>query len=108
MMGNSKEIIAIEEYTPERDSAYPAGMNEILEELQRISNRLDVALTEGDNPISMKCQLVLDATPRCYDFSGSRRFSACRAWEIMETEKVSWQEAITRAWKELKEKCVWD
>lgn len=81
---------------------------EIIDELKKLSNRLEVALAEGDNPISAKCSLVLDSPVKCYDFSGSRRFAACRAWNLMETEKIDWREAIKRAWDEVKSKCVWD
>lgn len=93
------------------DSVNPITVEDIegiRDELEKLSNRLEAALAEGDNPVSMKCQLVLEATPKCYDFSQTRRFSACRAWELMETEHISWQEAISKAWSELKSKCTWD
>jgi hypothetical protein len=83
-------------------------IEELKELLHRLANRLEAALAEGDNPVSMKCQLVLDSVPKCYDFSVTRRYAACRAWQMMEEEKISWREAISKAWSELKEKCTWD
>ena len=92
------------------NEASPAGteIGEIETELKRLSNRLEASLSESDNPVSAKCSLVLEATPKCYDFSGTRRYAACRAWDLMESQKISWQEAISKAWEELKSKCVWD
>lgn len=81
---------------------------EVREELARISARLEASLSESGNPVSVKCSNVLSQTPKCYDFQGSRRFSACRAWQVMEEEKIPWQEAISKAWRELKEKCTWN
>lgn len=92
-----------------RNSPYPeAEAEEIITELRKLSNRIDAALSEGDNPVSAKCATVLGEIPKCYDFSGTRRFAACRAWDLMESEKISWREAISRAWEEVKSKCVWD
>lgn len=80
---------------------------EVREELEKMSARLEASLSERGNPVSVKCSNVLSQTPKCYDFQGSRRFSACRAWQVMENEKIPWQKAISRAWGELKEKCTW-
>lgn len=83
------------------------SIDELTNEMRKLSNRLETALAEGDNPVSAKCSLVLGETPHCYDFSGTRRYAACRAWQLMEEEKISWQEAISRAWQEIKSKCTW-
>lgn len=105
----TEEPVVLEKFVPERDGTHPGEtMEEILGELKKLSHRLDVALAEGDNPTSMKCQLVLDSTPKCYDFSGTRRFAACRAWQQMEEEKISWREAISAAWDEVRSKCTWN
>lgn len=82
---------------------------DLVDEIKRLSNMLEVALAEGDNPTSMNCQAVLDEVPKCYDFSGSRRFAACRAWQVMEQkENTDWREAIKQAWGEIKSNCNWE
>lgn len=78
------------------------------EEIKRLSERLETALSSEGNPVSLKCIEVLKKPPKCYDFSGTRRYAACKAWETMETEKVGWKEGITKGWEEVKKTCVWD
>ena len=41
----------------------------------------------------------------CFDFRGIRAVVMCTAWEKMESERISFKEAINAAWKEAKEKC---
>ena len=83
-------------------------MEDIRTELRRLSNRLDTALIEDGNSVSIKCQLVLDKTPKCYDFTGTRRFAACEAWRLMEKDKISWREAMNIAWDKIKTDCTWN
>ena len=94
------------------DSALPSEVSEVIEELveeiRGLSKRIEGLLREGDNPVSMKCARVFEEPVPCYDFSVSRRFSACRAHQIMETEGVSWGEALKQAWDEVRGKCTWD
>jgi hypothetical protein len=54
------------------------------------------------------CEIVLkDVTlDTCRDFRESRRWVMCKAWELMDKQKVgSFKEAISKAWSELREKC---
>jgi hypothetical protein len=41
----------------------------------------------------------------CYDFRAIRSAVMKRAWEIMDKEKVSFHDAIKRAWEEVKKQC---
>ncbi len=41
----------------------------------------------------------------CYDFRAVRSTVMRRAWEIMDTEKVRFRDAIKRAWDEVKRQC---
>ena len=41
----------------------------------------------------------------CYDFRGIRAVVMCTAWYKMESERISFKEAINAAWKEAKDKC---
>ena len=62
-----------------------------------------------DNPMSEKCRLILDkglTKDVCYDFRGIRRWVMCKAWEIMEKEKVPFRTAIRTAWDEAKKLCL--
>lgn len=93
---------------PKRTDEELEELHQLGKRIRELSNRMEVALAEGDNPVSAKCALVLDSPIKCYDFSGSRRFAACRAWQLMEEMKISWQEAITKAWEEIKSRCTWD
>ena len=43
---------------------------------------------------------------RCYDFREIRSWVMYRAWEILETEKVPFRTAISRAWDDAKRKCA--
>lgn len=107
-IARSDIVNQIQEALPPEALDPPEEVNGIADELRRLSNRLEAKLAEGDNPVSAKCSLVLGETPKCYDFSGTRRYAACRAWDLMESEKISWQEAISRAWQEVKEICTWN
>ena len=94
----------------DKNSVTPEGfdLEDIGIELRRLSNRLDAALGEGDNSVSVKCSLVLDEIPKCYDFSETRRFAACEAWRLMEKEKINWKEAMDLAWDKIKTNCTWN
>ncbi len=80
----------------------------IREKLAEIEEALITRLHNNPNPVSYKCEKVLAETPKCWDFSGIRRWAACFAWDLMEKEKIGWREAIGRAWDEARKKCVWD
>jgi hypothetical protein len=41
----------------------------------------------------------------CLDFREVRRRNMCRAWEILEKEKVTFKEAVKRSWDETLEGC---
>lgn len=41
----------------------------------------------------------------CFDFRNIRGVVMCTAWEKMESERISFKEAINAAWKEAKDKC---
>ena len=60
-------------------------------------------------PLSFKCMMILDepvSRELCYDFRGIRRRVMCRAWKLMEDEKISFGEAVRRAWRETKKECA--
>jgi len=59
--------------------------------------------------LSLKCELVLKqplTKDRCFDFRESRRWTMCKAWELMETQKIPFREARKLAWEELKKECA--
>lgn len=82
-------------------------ISKLSEQIEKLSNRLEAKLSESDNPISAKCEAVLETPPKCYDFSGTRRFAACLAWDLMEKERIGWGEAIKEAWSKVKKTCTW-
>ena len=77
------------------------------EQIEKLSSRLEAKLSEGDNPISLKCEAVLETPVRCYDFAQTRRFAACEAWRLMDTKHIGWREAITEAWDKVRKSCTW-
>lgn len=83
-------------------------ISKLREEIEKLTGRLEATLSDGDNPISAKCEMVLETPAKCYDFSGTRRYASCRAWDLMEKEHIGWQEAITKAWSEVRTVCTWD
>ena len=93
--------------TPEARSEVATEISRLSEEIEKLSCRLEAKLAEGDNPVSLKCEAVLSTPAKCYDFSQARKWAACRSWDIMEKEKVGWQEAISKAWNEVRSSCVW-
>lgn len=60
------------------------------------------------NPVSEKCERVLETTPKCYDFAGIRRWVMCRAWQEMEKRKIPFSEAIRISWSEARRVCSWE
>lgn len=76
------------------------------EQQAQLSELLTYKLENPDNPSAL-CEAVLSEVPACQDFSGVRRWSACEAWRIMEEEKVTWQEAIKKAWEAAHAICSW-
>lgn len=62
--------------------------------------------------LSAHCKSTLDdfedKTKRkdiCYDFRNIRAVVMCAAWDKIESEHISFREAISAAWKEAKDKC---
>jgi len=79
-----------------------------IEELEQAIDILGTALRH-EHPISPKCEMILKEPPtkeECFDFRAIRARVMCRAWEIMEEERVPFREAITKAWKNTKEACA--
>lgn len=61
------------------------------------------------NEPSEKCRIVLEHSPSefCNDFRGIRRWVMCRAWQLMEAEKLPrFRDAIREAWREAHEACL--
>ena len=63
--------------------------------------------------LSVHCQTILedfeDETKRekiCYDFRNIRAVVMCTAWREMEARHISFREAISAAWAEVKSKCA--
>lgn len=84
---------------------------QILSELAALRNDIqhitDVLMTSShseDNPISPHCEEIVKEPPKYYDFRAVRSYASCRAWDIMDTEHVSWGDAIRKAWDEVKAK----
>lgn len=82
-------------------------ISRLREEIEKLSSKLEAALSEGDNPVSLKCEAVLSTPAKCFDFSGTRRYAACEAWRLMEEKHISWQEAIAEAWNTVRSTCKW-
>ena len=86
-------------------------MAEVEEKVKKIEDAVEILASEVReiDEVSPKCASVLEAPlskDRCYSFRGIRQWVMCRAWEIMETEKVPFSEAISRAWAEAKKGCT--
>ena len=43
---------------------------------------------------------------RCYDFREIRRWVMCKAWELMETEKLRFRDAVKKAWDLVRIECA--
>ncbi len=59
--------------------------------------------------VSVKCSLVLEkgvSKDICYDFRKVRSYVMCKAWDILDREKVPFRSAIRRAWEEAKKECA--
>lgn len=80
---------------------------QLQEQQEQLTDLLTYKLENPDNPSAL-CEAVLAETPACQDFSGIRRWSACKAWSLMEDEEITWQEAITKAWDKAHEVCSWE
>jgi len=65
---------------------------------------------EEANPgVSEKCEIVLKqpvTKDLCYDFRKIRQRVLCRAWELIEKEKIPFRDAIRKSWREIKEECA--
>jgi len=63
---------------------------------------------EEEKEVSPVCEAVLErgiTRDVCLDFREIRRFVICKAWKIMEKEKVPFRDAIKRSWAGAKEEC---
>jgi len=61
------------------------------------------------NPLSEKCQLILERDlPKevCQSFRDIRRWVLCKAWQHIDEGKMSFREAIKKAWSEAKLTCA--
>ncbi len=71
-----------------------------------------LGLTDEDldkiNPPSEHCKEVLESLDAelCRSFRGIRSWVMCRAWELMDSEGLSFSEAMRTAWMEAREKCA--
>ena len=91
--------------------------------LRRVKEWIDTALLEPAdledmlglerheiNEPSEKCKPVLEIglTPSvCKDFRAIRRWVACRAWQLLESDKYDrWRDAIRQAWMEARTECL--
>ena len=98
---SQEKSILTEELTP-----LQIQIADLTDEIARLSAHIKAAFSESDNP-SAKCEKVLSETPKCYDFRAIRRYTACRAWNVMEIEKAGWAEAIKAGWAKARETCTW-
>ena len=93
MPKESEEIQRLREIIEELGDQYE-GLHDVLEyKLQR------------EQDTSPNCIDILDNPPECSDFIGTRRFAACKAWQIMNAEGIPWKDAIGRGWDEGQGKC---
>ena len=79
-----------------------------LGQLEEAIDALAEALKGEGNPVSPVCKTVLGeeiTKDRCYDFREVRRLALCKAWEIMEKERVPFRTAISSAWDWVKRQC---
>jgi len=61
--------------------------------------------------ISPHCRRVLDGFKSnkkkiCWDFREVRAVVLCKAWEFMESERISFRTAIRKAWNWVKDECA--
>ena len=81
---------------------------------QRAFNEYAAILGIDDaSTLSAHCQTILkdfeDEKKRekiCYDFRNVRAVVMCTAWKEMEDRHISFREAISAAWAEVKSKCA--
>ena len=62
-----------------------------------------------DESVSVKCKVLLEKgldKETCYDFRKVRGYVMCKAWDIMDKERVPFREAIRRSWAETKSECM--
>jgi len=84
-------------------------IKELEEAIDILGAALKAEALKGENPVSPKCELILKEPPtkdECFDFRAIRARAMCKAWEIMEKERVPFRESITRAWREIKDACA--
>lgn len=62
------------------------------------------SVTQKYNSPSIHCEGVLSKPPKCGSFREMRSWVLCRAWQIMDQEKLSTL-PVGRAWDEAKRQC---
>jgi len=61
------------------------------------------------NPLTEHCKMVLEkgiTEAICKSFRGIRSWVMCRAFELIEKEKMGFRDALKTAWAEAHEKCL--
>jgi len=59
--------------------------------------------------VSIKCRILLEKgldKNTCYDFRKVRAYVMCKAWDLIEKEKIPFREAVRRAWSDTKVECA--
>jgi hypothetical protein len=62
-----------------------------------------------EDPISLKCELVLKqplTKDICFDFREVRRRAMCETWKIFEENRIPFREARRLAWEKVKKECA--
>jgi len=82
-----------------------------MEQTKLIERELDNALAKTEaNPVSPRCAELLGKPlekETCQSFREVRRRNMCRAWEIMEKERIpQLGPALSKAWSESREQCA--
>jgi len=58
--------------------------------------------------VSPHCKRVIkdfEENPKCYDFRAIRAYTACMGWKLFEEEKISFSEAMKKAWIKARKLC---
>jgi hypothetical protein len=83
-------------------------LEKLLDRLHELEDEVEETLA-AHSPISAKCAAVIErgATPEiCGDFREMRRLVMCRAWDLIEKEKLGFREARRKAQEEVTKACV--
>lgn len=81
-------------------------MDQVAEMISQIAAEEEKRITEKatGNPTSPHCELVLGERPKCYDFREVRSWVLCKAWDILEEEKLP-RLPVGEAWAEVRKVC---